>query len=238
MSKSLIVALDFPSKQEVAAFLGHFQDEPLFVKVGMELFYKEGPEIIAYLKEQGHHIFLDLKLHDIPNTVKSAMRNLASLEVDIVNVHAAGGTAMMKAALQGLEEGTKEGKRRPLCIAVTQLTSTSEEVMNNELWIAKPLEETVLHYAKLAQDSGLDGVVCSTLEVKKLKEVCGDRFITVTPGIRMASDETADQVRIATPARARELGSSYIVVGRSITKAKDPRKAYETVKQQWEGQTV
>ncbi|WP_028398946.1 orotidine-5'-phosphate decarboxylase [Ectobacillus panaciterrae] len=238
MAQSLIVALDFRSKQEVEMFLGNFENEKLYVKVGMELFYKEGPAIITYLKEKGHHIFLDLKLHDIPNTVKSAMRNLASLGVDMVNVHAAGGTAMMKAALEGLEEGRQEGTKRPLCIAVTQLTSTSEDVMKREIWIEKSLEETVVHYAKLAQESGLDGVVCSTLEVPKLQEVCGKDFVTVTPGIRMTSDNANDQVRVATPARARELGSSYIVVGRSITKAEQPYKAYQEVKRQWEELTV
>lgn len=233
-----IVALDFPSQKEVEQFLAQFGEETLFVKVGMELFYREGTSIITYLKEQGHRIFLDLKLHDIPNTVKSAMRNLAILGVDMVNVHAAGGTNMMKAALEGLQEGTPEGKERPICIAVTQLTSTSQEVMQKELWIEKSLEETVLHYAKLAQDSGLDGVVCSTLEVPKIREACGEGFVTVTPGIRMADDKVDDQVRIATPARARELGSTYIVVGRSITKAENPLEAYKKVTDQWEGTTV
>ncbi|CAM4028552.1 orotidine 5'-phosphate decarboxylase [Bacillus manliponensis] len=238
MSQSLIVALDFPSKAEVEQFLCHFEGEKLFVKVGMELFYKEGPAIITYLKENGHEIFLDLKLHDIPNTVKSAMRSLASLDVDMINVHAAGGSSMMKAALEGLEEGKKEGKKRPICIAVTQLTSTSEEMMREEIAIEKTLEETVAHYAKLAQESGLDGVVCSTLEVPNLREVCGANFVTVTPGIRLASDDVNDQVRVATPERARKLGSSYIVVGRSITKAKNPLEAYKMVKEQWEGVTI
>jgi orotidine-5'-phosphate decarboxylase len=238
MSQSLIIALDFPNKQEVETFFAHFGSEKLYVKVGMELFYKEGPAVITYLKEKGHRIFLDLKLHDIPNTVKSAMRSLASLGVDMVNVHAAGGTAMMKAALEGLEEGKQEGTKRPLCIAVTQLTSTSEDIMKKELWIEKSLEATVVHYAKLVQESGLDGVVCSTLEVPKLQEACGTSFVTVTPGIRMASENTNDQVRVATPARARALGSSYIVVGRSITKAENPYEAYQMVKQEWEGLTV
>lgn len=233
-----IVALDFPSQREVEQFLSHFGEEQLFVKVGMELFYREGTSILKYLKERNHRIFLDLKLHDIPNTVKSAMRNLAILGVDMVNVHAAGGVSMMKAALEGLQEGTPAGQKRPICIAVTQLTSTSEEVMQRELWIEKSLEETVLHYAKLAQDSGLDGVVCSTLEVPNIRNKCGEEFVTVTPGIRMADDQVNDQVRIATPARARELGSTYIVVGRSITKAANPREAYETVTKQWEGLTV
>lgn len=238
MSQSLIVALDFPGKQDVEQFLHHFEGEELFVKVGMELFYKEGPAIITYLKEKGHKIFLDLKLHDIPNTVKSAMRSLASLDVDMVNVHAAGGSSMMKAAIEGLEEGKQEGKERPICIAVTQLTSTSEAMMKKEIGIEKTLEEAVAHYAKLTKESGLDGVVCSTLEVPKLREVCGNEFVTVTPGIRLASDDLNDQVRVATPKRARELGSSYIVVGRSITKAENPFGAYKTVKQQWEGVTV
>jgi orotidine-5'-phosphate decarboxylase len=236
--QSLIVALDFPSKKEVEQFLAAFNGKQLFVKVGMELFYKEGPSIITYLKKQGHAIFLDLKLHDIPNTVKSAMRSLANLEVDMVNVHAAGGTKMMKAALEGLEESTPAGKKRPICIAVTQLTSTSEETMQQELWIDKPLEETVLHYAKMAKESGLDGVVCSTLEVPSIRETCGENFVTVTPGIRLASDEVNDQVRVATPETAREYGCSYIVVGRSITKAENPLAAYETIHQQWEGVRV
>ncbi|WP_379967116.1 orotidine-5'-phosphate decarboxylase [Ectobacillus sp. sgz5001026] len=231
MSQSLIIALDFPSKTEVESFLSHF-DEELYVKVGMELFYKEGPSIITYLKEKGHHIFLDLKLHDIPNTVKSAMRNLASLGVDMVNVHAAGGSKMMQAALQGLEEGAA-GRTRPICIAVTQLTSTSQAMMNEEIWIDKSLEDTVSHYAALAKESGMDGVVCSALEVPTIQRVCKADFVTVTPGIRLSGDVN-DQVRVATPKLARKLGSHYIVVGRSITKADDPYKAYEMVKKQWE----
>lgn len=232
MSKSLMVALDFPSKQEVEAFLSSFQ-EPLYVKIGMELFYKEGPDIIRYVKEKGHSVFLDLKLHDIPNTVKRAMRNLASLGVDMVNVHAAGGSLMMKAAIEGLEEGAKGGKR-PKIIAVTQLTSTSEQLMQQELLIHQSMDETVLHYAKNAQISGMDGVVCSVHEVKSIHNTCGTDFITVTPGIRL-SDDVGDQVRVATPKLARELGSDFIVVGRSITQADDPKIAYETVRQQWEG---
>ncbi|WP_416826912.1 orotidine-5'-phosphate decarboxylase [Ectobacillus polymachus] len=232
MSKSLMVALDFPSKQEVEAFLSPFQ-EPLYVKIGMELFYKEGPEIIHYVKEKGHSVFLDLKLHDIPNTVKRAMRNLASLGVDMVNVHAAGGSLMMKAAIEGLEEGAKEGKR-PKIIAVTQLTSTSEQLMQQELLIHGSMDETVLHYAKNAQISGMDGVVCSVHEVNSIHNTCGTDFITVTPGIRLSND-VGDQVRVATPKLARELGSDFIVVGRSITQADNPKIAYETVRQQWEG---
>lgn len=232
---SLIIALDFKNKEEVERFLAPFGEEKLYVKVGMELFYKEGPAIIKELKEKGHRIFLDLKLHDIPNTVKSAMRNLAALGVDMTNVHAAGGSKMMRAALEGLVEGTPEGKERPLLIAVTMLTSTDENMMHNELGIQMTMEETVGRYAKNTEQAGLDGVVCSTLEVPTIREYCGEQFATVTPGIRMSNDNVDDQVRIATPARARELGSTYIVVGRSITAAKQPYEAYKQVKAQWEG---
>ncbi|MGM9986579.1 MAG: orotidine-5'-phosphate decarboxylase [Bacillaceae bacterium] len=235
---SLIIAFDFKNKGEVENFLTQFGDEKLYVKVGMELFYKEGPAIITALKEKGHRIFLDLKLHDIPNTVKSAMRNLASLGVDMTNVHAAGGKKMMQAALEGLTEGTPEGQSRPLLIAVTMLTSTNEEMMHNELGIQMTLEETVGRYAKNAQQAGLDGVVCSTLEVPAIMDYCGDTFVTVTPGIRMTGDSVNDQVRVATPSLARDLGSTYIVVGRSITAAENPYEAYKKVKQQWEGVTA
>jgi orotidine-5'-phosphate decarboxylase len=238
MSNKVIIALDFSSKQEVETFLANFGEEKLYVKVGMELFYKEGNSIITYLKEKGHQIFLDLKLHDIPNTVKSAMRNLARLDVDMVNVHAAGGSKMMRAALEGLQEGTAEGKERPLCIAVTQLTSMTEEVMQKELMIPLSLNVAVVQYAKLAKESGLDGVVCSVHEVPLLRQTCGEEFATVTPGIRLASDSVDDQARVATPEIAREKGSSYIVVGRTITKAANPLHAYKLVKEQMEGQIV
>ena len=233
--RPLIVALDFPSRLEVSQFLSHFTDESLYVKVGMELFYKEGAQVLSLLKENGHKIFLDLKLHDIPNTVKSAMRNLASFDVDIVNVHAAGGKQMMEAAMEGLDQGTKAGKERPKCIAVTQLTSTSEEMLKQELLIQEPLEAVVAKYAKLTSESGLDGVVCSTWEVEKILEVCGQNFLTVTPGIRMKSNAVDDQVRIATPEEARKRGSWGIVVGRPITKADNPLEAYQIVQYEWEG---
>lgn len=236
MEKSLIVALDFADRDEVFRFLKQFDKEKLFVKVGMELFYREGPAVIGAIKELGHDIFLDLKLHDIPNTVKSAMRNLARLGCDLVNVHAAGGSEMMRAALEGLEAGTSVGQKRPYCIAVTQLTSTSEKQMQTEQLIQVPLAESVLHYAKLAKDSGLDGVVCSTHEVKVLRSELGQSFLTVTPGIRLATDEVQDQKRVATPEFAREVGVSAIVVGRSITRAEDPFASYQMIKRAWEGE--
>ncbi|MGF7533266.1 orotidine-5'-phosphate decarboxylase [Bacillus mexicanus] len=230
-----IIALDFASAEETLAFLALFQQEPLFVKVGMELFYQEGPSIVKQLKERNCELFLDLKLHDIPTTVNKAMKRLASLGVDLVNVHAAGGKKMMQAAMEGLEEGTPSGKKRPSLIAVTQLTSTSEQIMKNELLIEKPLIDTVVHYSKLAEESGLDGVVCSVHEAKAIYQAVSPSFLTVTPGIRMSKDTANDQIRVATPAAAREKGSSAIVVGRSITKAKDPVKAYEAVRLEWEG---
>ena len=194
-----------------------------FLRVGMELFYAEGPAIVKEIKARGHKIFLDLKLHDIPNTVKKAMAVLSALDVDICNLHAAGTAAMMEAALEGL---TRADGTRPLLIAVTQLTSTSEERMQKDLLIGRPLDEVVMHYAKNAKDAGLDGVVCSPLEAGKVKAVCGDAFLTVTPGVRFADGEVGDQVRVTTPAKARELGSDYIVVGRPITQAADPVQAY------------
>ncbi|MCI4166870.1 orotidine-5'-phosphate decarboxylase [Bacillus spizizenii] len=230
-----IIALDFASAEETLAFLAPFQQEPLFVKVGMELFYQEGPSIVKQLKERNCELFLDLKLHDIPTTVNKAMKRLAGLGVDLVNVHAAGGKKMMQAALEGLEEGTLSGKKRPSLIAVTQLTSTSEQMMKNELLIEKPLIDTVVHYSKLAEESGLDGVVCSVHEAKAIYQAVSPSFLTVTPGIRMSEDAANDQIRVATPAIAKEKGSSAIVVGRSITKAKDPVKAYEAVRFEWEG---
>lgn len=235
MEKSLIIALDFSTLEEVTSFLDQFPDEKLFVKVGMELYYSAGPSIITEIKRRGHHIFLDLKLHDIPNTVKSAMKVLAKYDVDLVNVHAAGGKRMMTAALEGLVEGTVPGKERPQIIAVTQLTSTTEEEMQHDQRIEIPLEESVLSYAKLAKDAGLDGVVCSTHEVERIHELLGNDFLTITPGIRMSEDDNHDQKRVATPEKARLLGTNSIVVGRSITKAVSPLEAYKQVKLAWEG---
>ncbi|MGX1900280.1 orotidine-5'-phosphate decarboxylase [Thermolongibacillus altinsuensis] len=236
MNRPFIVALDFPSMEEVKTFLRRFPHESLFVKVGMELYYQEGPAIIYDLKEQGHRIFLDLKLHDIPNTVKRAMQGLSRLGIDLVNVHAAGGTTMMEAALEGLEAGTPSGARRPYCIAVTQLTSTSEQMLHKQLLIERSLEETVLHYASLAKESGLDGVVCSAKEVPIIRKYLSPSFLTVTPGIRFADDEKNDQVRVVTPYEARKLGASAIVVGRSITRAADPYAAYERLQREWNGE--
>ncbi len=223
MKKDVIVALDFPSKAEALSFLDRFTQEKPFVKVGMELFYAEGPEIVREIKARGHKIFLDLKLHDIPNTVKSAMAVLSSLDVDICNLHAAGTSEMMRAALAGL---TRADGTRPLLIAVTQLTSTDEAALKDELLIDTPMEKTVLHYAKNAASAGLDGVVCSPLEAGAVKELCGDGFLAVTPGIRFADGEVGDQKRVMTPERARSAGSDYIVVGRPITRADDPVAAY------------
>lgn len=225
MSKDVIIACDFNSKADLMTFLDKFENEDRkpFLKVGMELFYAEGPAIVKEIKARGHKIFLDLKLHDIPNTVKKAMAVLSALDVDICNLHAAGTAAMMEAALEGL---TRADGTRPLLIAVTQLTSTSEERMQKDLLIDRPLDEVVMHYAKNAKDAGLDGVVCSPLEAGKVKAVCGDAFLTITPGVRFADGEVGDQVRVTTPAKARELGSDYIVVGRPITQAADPVQAY------------
>ena len=225
MSKDVIIACDFNSKADLMTFLDKFENEDRkpFLKVGMELFYAEGPAIVKEIKARGHKIFLDLKLHDIPNTVKKAMAVLSALDVDICNLHAAGTAAMMEAALEGL---TRADGTRPLLIAVTQLTSTSEERMQKDLLIDRPLDEVVMHYAKNAKDAGLDGVVCSPLEAGKVKSVCGDAFLAVTPGVRFADGEVGDQVRVTTPAKARELGSDYIVVGRPITQAADPVQAY------------
>lgn len=236
MDKELIVALDFANAEEVVQFLKPFENQKLYLKVGMELFYQEGPSIVHSLKEAGHQIFLDLKLHDIPNTVKSAMRGLAGLGVDLVNVHAAGGTEMMEAAIEGLEAGTAAGQNRPACIAVTQLTSTSEEQMNKEQLIPVALKESVLHYASLAMGAGLDGVVCSALEAVSIRKRLGSSFYTVTPGIRMKSDQVQDQKRVATPEFARDAGVSAIVVGRSITRADDPLKSYQQWIQAWKGE--
>ncbi|MCR2820783.1 orotidine-5'-phosphate decarboxylase [Lederbergia panacisoli] len=234
MVQKPIIALDFPDRESAEQFLYHFKDEQLFVKVGMELFYREGSSFINWLKSQGHHIFLDLKLHDIPNTVYSAMKVLAILGVDMVNVHSAGGYKMMEYALKGLKEGTPEGMKRPKLIAVTQLTSTSEEQMQREQLIDRELKDSVLHYAKLAFAAGLDGVVCSALEAGEISEVTNQEFLKVTPGIRMVGDNSHDQTRIVTPSDARKLGSSHIVVGRSITQADEPLQGYERVKLEWE----
>ncbi len=224
MGKDVIIACDFASREETLTFLDQFTGRKPFVKIGMELYYAAGPEIVRELKARGHKIFLDLKLHDIPNTVKKAMAVLSRLDVDLVNLHAAGTKAMMEAALEGL---TRPDGTRPLLIAVTQLTSTSQERMEADLLIEKPLDQVVMHYAKMAQESGLDGVVCSPLEAQKVHEVCGQSFLTVTPGVRFADGEVGDQVRVMTPAEANRIGSDYIVVGRPITKAADPVAAYE-----------
>lgn len=223
MSKDVIIACDFNGKKEVFDFLDKFTEEKPYLKIGMELFYAEGPEIVREIKKRGHKIFLDLKLHDIPNTVKKSMHVLSMLDVDMCNLHASGTKAMMSAALEGL---TRPDGTRPLLIGVTQLTSTSQERMTEDLLIDRPIDEVVMHYAKNVKDSGLDGVVCSPLEAGKVKNVCGKDFLTVTPGVRFADGEVGDQVRVTTPAKARELGSDYIVVGRPITQAENPVEAY------------
>lgn len=233
MNNIPIIALDFPGEKEVFMFLKQF-NEPLFVKIGMELYMQEGPSIVHKVKEQGHDVFLDLKLHDIPNTVKSAMKGLARLGVDLVNVHAAGGRAMMEGALEGLEAGTTTGRPRAKLIAVTQLTSTTETQMQQEQAIPLTLNESVLHYAKLTKQAGLDGVVCSVHEARAIANVCGEDFLRITPGIRMVGGETHDQKRIATPDGARKDGSSLIVVGRAITNAPNPVDAYQKVLKLWE----
>ena len=232
MGKDVIIACDFPDGERALGFLDRFTERKPFVKVGMELFYAEGPDIVRKIKARGHRIFLDLKLHDIPNTVKSAMRVLSGLDVDMCNLHAAGTKAMMEAALEGLTRG--DGTR-PLLIAVTQLTSTSEERMRDELLISAPLEEVVAKYALNAWDAGLDGVVCSPLEAEKVHSVCGSGFLTVTPGVRFADGAVQDQVRVTTPERAKALGSDYIVVGRPITASPDPVSAYEICRDRFIG---
>ncbi len=223
MGKDVIIACDFESKEKTLAFLDKFGETRPFVKIGMELYYAEGPAIVRELKARGHKIFLDLKLHDIPNTVKSAMAVLSSFDVDICNLHASGTSRMMKAAIEGL---TRPDGTRPKLIAVTQLTSTSEEMMQSELLIGETMPNTVIHYAKNAAASGLDGVVCSPLEAGVVHEACGKDFLTVTPGVRFADSAVGDQARVTTPARAKEIGSDYIVVGRPITAAEDPLAAY------------
>jgi len=234
MKTSPIIALDFDSAEKTLTFLQAFEGD-LNVKIGMELYYKEGPAIVAKLKEAGYGIFLDLKLHDIPNTVMSAMAVLAGMGVDLVNVHAAGGKRMMEAALEGLDKGTPSGSQRPSLIAVTQLTSTDERQVREEQLIEVPLKESVLHYAKLAKEAGLEGVVCSVHEAGIIADACGPSFFKVTPGIRMADGGQHDQKRIATPDEARKAGSTHIVVGRAITGAADPRASYERVNALWKG---
>ena len=234
MARDVIAALDFENKEKTLAFLDQFEGtEKPFVKIGMELFYAEGPEVVREIKARGHKIFLDLKLHDIPNTVKKAMAVLSRLDVDMVNLHAAGTRAMMEAALEGL---TRPDGSRPLLLAVTQLTSTSQERMTQELLIDRPLDQVVLAYAKNAAAAGLDGVVCSPLEAGQVHTACGDKFLTVTPGVRFADGDVGDQVRVTTPERARQLGSDYIVVGRPITQAADPVAAYRRAVKEFLGQ--
>ena len=223
MGRDVIIACDFASKEDPLRFLSQFTEEKPFVKIGMELFYAEGPAIVRELKARGHKIFLDLKLHDIPNTVKKAMAVLSGLDVDICNLHASGTIAMMEAAIEGL---TRPDGTRPLLIAVTQLTSTDQARMESDLLIHAPIDEVVLHYAKNAKTAGLDGVVCSPLEARKVHDACGADFLTVTPGVRFADGDVGDQKRVTTPAKAKEIGSDYIVVGRPITAAADPVAAY------------
>ena len=224
MGRDVIIACDFDSKQKTLAFLDKFTGRKPFVKIGMELFYAEGPSIVREIKERGHKIFLDLKLHDIPNTVKKSMAVLSRLDVDMTNLHAGGTVRMMQAAIEGL---TREDGTRPLLIAVTQLTSTDEESMKKDLLIDKPIDEVVMHYAENAKIAGLDGVVCSPLEAGKVHGRCGEKFLTVTPGVRFADGEIGDQKRVMTPAEAKRIGSDYIVVGRPVTAAEDPVAAYE-----------
>ena len=224
MGKDVIVACDFASAEQTYAFLDKFTGKKPFVKIGMELFYAEGPAIVRELKARGHKIFLDLKLHDIPNTVKKSMAVLSRLDVDITNLHAAGTKRMMEAAVEGL---TRPDGTRPLLIAVTQLTSTDQESMENDLLIKEPIDQVVMHYAKNAKDAGLDGVVCSPLEAGKVHDTCGKAFLTITPGVRFADGDIGDQKRVMTPAEAKKIGSDYIVVGRPITAADDPVAAYE-----------
>lgn len=224
MGKDVIIACDFNSAEKTFAFLDRFTGKKPFVKIGMELYYAEGPSIVRELKRRGHRIFLDLKLHDIPNTVKKSMAVLSGLDVDMTNLHAAGTCRMMEAALEGL---TRPDGTRPLLIAVTQLTSTDQESMEQDLWIEKPIADVVMHYASNAKRAGLDGVVCSPLEAGQVHELCGKQFLTVTPGVRFADGDIGDQKRVMTPAEAKRIGSDYIVVGRPITAADDPVAAYE-----------
>ena len=226
MGKDVIIACDFSSSQKTLEFLEKLGDRRPYVKIGMELYYAEGPSIVKVLKERGHKVFLDLKLHDIPNTVNKAMKVLAAMDIDMCNVHAGVTVDMMEAALRGLEKGS-EGRKRPLLIAVTQLTSTTQERMKTDLLIDEDMDKVVEHYAYNSKIAGLDGVVCSPLESRKVHGICGEDFLTVTPGVRFADDDKGDQARVTTPAKAKELGSDYIVVGRSITAAADPEAAYD-----------
>ena len=234
MGKDVIIACDFDSKEKVLAFLDKFEAEERkpFVKIGMELYYAEGPEIVREIKRRGHKIFLDLKLHDIPNTVKKSMAVLSRLDVDMTNLHAAGTGRMMEAAIEGL---TRPDGTRPMLIAVTQLTSTDEETMKEDLLINEPIDKVVMHYASVAKRSGLDGVVCSPLEAGKVHDTCGKDFVTVTPGVRFADGDVGDQKRVRTPAAAKEIGSDYIVVGRPITAAEDPVAAYRRCVEEFVG---
>lgn len=224
MGKDVIIACDFADKETALSFLDKFEGRKPFVKIGMELFYAEGPQIVREIKARGHKIFLDLKLHDIPNTVKKSMAVLSRLDVDMCNLHAAGTSRMMEAALEGL---TRPDGTRPLLIAVTQLTSTDQETMERDLLIKEPIDKVVMHYAKTAKNAGLDGVVCSPLEAQKVHDICGEKFLTVTPGVRFADGDIGDQKRVMTPEQAKKIGSDYIVVGRPITAAPDPVAAYE-----------
>lgn len=235
MDKDVIIACDFSDADTTLKFLEQFGDLRPFVKIGMELYYGAGPDIVRRLRERGHRIFLDLKLHDIPNTVRKSMKVLAGMDIDMINVHAGGTIEMMAAGLQGLEEGTPEGRKRPLLIAVTQLTSTSPEALKNQLLIDTPMNETISKYAQNAKAAGLDGVVCSPLEASIVKEACGPEFLTVTPGIRYPNAGADDQSRVTTPERAREIGSDFIVVGRPITAAPDPVAAYLKARKEFAG---
>ena len=232
MGRDVIIACDFSSREQTLAFLDKFTEEKPFVKIGMELYYAEGPAIVREIKARGHKIFLDLKLHDIPNTVKKAMSVLSRLDVDITNLHCAGTINMMKAAIEGL---TRPDGTRPLLIGVTQLTSTDQQSMENDLWIKEPIDEVIMHYAECAKEAGLDGVVCSPLEAGKVHTRCGEKFLTVTPGVRFADGDVGDQKRVTTPEKARELGSDYIVVGRPITAAEDPVAAYRRCMKEFVG---
>lgn len=232
MGKDVIIALDFPSRQRTLAFLDNFTNEKPFVKIGMELFFAEGPSIVREVKARGHKIFLDLKMHDIPNTVRSSISVLSGLDVDMLNLHAAGTRTMMEAAMEGL---TRPDGTRPLLVAVTQLTSTSQQSMTNEILIDKPLDEVVISYAQNAATAGLDGVVCSPLEAGMIHAACSPNFLTVTPGIRFTDSKADDQVRVTTPAHAKQLGSDYIVVGRPITKSADPVAAYRRCMEEFVG---
>ena len=224
MGKDVIIACDFADKETALSFLDKFEGRKPFVKIGMELFYAEGPQIVREIKARGHKIFLDLKLHDIPNTVKKSMAVLSRLDVDMCNLHAAGTSRMMEAALEGL---TRPDGTRPLLIVVTQLTSTDQEAMERDLLIKEPIDKVVMHYAETAKNAGLDGVVCSPLEAQKVHDICGEKFLTVTPGVRFADGDIGDQKRVMTPEQAKKIGSDYIVVGRPITAAPDPVAAYE-----------